>query len=93
MVLAPHGVITADEARERARLVLAEAATGGDPHGLKMDHRREMTVAELCELYMVEGTAKRMPRPCALASEPACPKSAYKFRTLRPAGSRWLAPA
>ncbi len=61
MVLGALGVFTPDEARERARLMLAEAAKGGDPQDVKMGHRREMTVADLCELYMAEGTALKKP--------------------------------
>ena len=57
MVLGALGVFTPEEARERARLMLAEAAKGGDPQQMKMGHRHEMTVADLCELYMAEGTA------------------------------------
>nr|WP_255568132.1 site-specific integrase [Brevundimonas sp. PAMC22021] len=59
MALAPHGVITAEEARERARLAIAEAAQGGDPQADKMERRGEMTMGELCELYMAEGTAMK----------------------------------
>lgn len=55
MALAPHGIITAEEARERARLAIAEAAQGGDPQADKMERRGEMTMADLCELYMAEG--------------------------------------
>lgn len=61
MVLGALGVFTPEEARERARLMLAEVATGGDPHQMKMGHRHEMTVSELCELYMAEGTALKKP--------------------------------
>lgn len=61
MVLGALGVFTPDEARERARLMLAEAAKGGDPQDVKMGQRREMTVADLCELYMAEGTALKKP--------------------------------
>ncbi|MDB5421695.1 MAG: hypothetical protein JWR59_1642, partial [Brevundimonas sp.] len=41
MVLGVLGVFTPDEARERARLMLAEAAKGGDPQQMKMGHRHE----------------------------------------------------
>lgn len=57
MVIGALGVFTPEEARERARLMLAEAAKGGDPQQMKMGCRHEMTVSELCELYMAEGTA------------------------------------
>ncbi len=59
LTLATHGVMTTEEAREQARRVLAEAAMGGDPQGVKADRRAEMTVKELCEIYMAEGTATK----------------------------------
>ena len=59
LTLATHGVMTTEEAREQARRILAEAAMGGDPQGVKAERRAEMTVQELCELYMAEGTATK----------------------------------
>lgn len=59
LTLAPHGVLTAEEARERARGILAEARTGGDPQGFKAGKRGEITVAELCDLYLAEGVATK----------------------------------
>ncbi len=59
LTLATHGVMTTEEAREQARRILAEAAMGGDPQGAKADRRAEMTVKDLCELYMAEGTATK----------------------------------
>ena len=59
LTLATHGVLTTEEAREEARKALARAAMGGDPQGVKAERRAEMTVRELCELYMVEGTATK----------------------------------
>lgn len=55
--IARHGVVTAEEARERAAAVLAQVASGGDPQGTKFERREELTVAGLCDLYMAEGTA------------------------------------
>lgn len=57
--IARHGVVTAEEARERAAAVLAEVASGGDPQGTKAARREEMTVSELCDLYMAEGTTMK----------------------------------
>src|SRR3989344_6587661 len=37
--IARHGVVTAEEARERAAAVLAEVASGGDPQGAKESGR------------------------------------------------------
>lgn len=55
--IARHGVVTAEEARERAAAVLAQVASGGDPQGTKFERREELTMAGLCDLYMAEGTA------------------------------------
>lgn len=55
--IARHGVVTAEEARERAAAVLAQVASGGDPQGTKFKRREELTMAGLCDLYMAEGTA------------------------------------
>jgi hypothetical protein len=59
LTLTTHGVMTTEEAREQARLALADAAMGGDPQGAKAERRAEMTMKELCELYMAEGTATK----------------------------------
>ena len=54
--IARHGVITAEEARERAAAVLADVSAGGDPQSAKVERRQELTMSGLCELYMAEGT-------------------------------------
>lgn len=59
LTLTTHGVMTTEEAREQARRALADAAMGGDPQGAKAERRAEMTMKELCELYMAEGTATK----------------------------------
>lgn len=40
LTLATHGVMATEEAREQARRILAEAAIGGDPQGVKADRRQ-----------------------------------------------------
>ncbi|HAD84861.1 MAG TPA: integrase [Brevundimonas sp.] len=57
--IARHGVVTAEEARERAAAVLAEVASGGDPHRTKVERREELTMSELCDLYMKEGVTMK----------------------------------
>lgn len=57
--IARHGVVTAEEARERAAAVLAEVAAGGDPQSAKVERREELTMSGLCALYMAEGTAMK----------------------------------
>ncbi len=59
LTLATHGVLTTEEAREEARKALARAAMGGDPQGAKAERRAELTVKDLCEIYMAEGTATK----------------------------------
>ena len=54
-----YGPLTADKARGMAKLALAEVAAGGDPQGGRAASRAEMTVAELCGLYLSEGCATK----------------------------------
>lgn len=55
--LGKHGVLTPDQARELARKVLSEARLGGDPQAERKRLRGELTVAQLCDLYLEEGTS------------------------------------
>jgi integrase len=50
-----HGKLTPDQARKQAGRRLAEAELGGDPQADKVTKRQELTVAELCDLYLREG--------------------------------------
>ena len=53
-----YGTITADEARQKARKLLAKAAGGGDPVGDKRAARQAgVTVAEVCDWYIREAEA------------------------------------
>jgi hypothetical protein len=54
-VIGQYGTLTPAEARNVARRALAEAAKGGDPQAAKAASRAELTVAELCDLYLREG--------------------------------------
>ncbi len=54
---APH--FTADDARDMARKALAEVVKGGDPQAGRASARAEMTIAELCDLYLKEGCATK----------------------------------
>jgi integrase len=54
-VIGQYGKLTPAEARETARKALAEATKGGDPQAAKAASRAELTVAELCDLYFIEG--------------------------------------
>ncbi len=48
------GELTADEARQQARKVLAEAVRGGDPAQERKRARRALTVRQLSNLYLEE---------------------------------------
>lgn len=56
-----------ETARERARVLLGEIAQGDDPQGARCEARREITVAELVELYLSEGMVTRKPTSRASA--------------------------
>lgn len=47
---------TPDQARQEARRLLGLVSQGYDPQTDKQAARKEMAVAELCELYLAEGT-------------------------------------
>ena len=49
------GPLTAERARELAKLALGEVAAGGDPQGGRAKARAEMNFAALCDLYLAEG--------------------------------------
>lgn len=60
-----HGVFTPDEARREAKGLLADVARGIDPAGARDDARRDLTVAELCDLYFSEGVTTKKPSTIA----------------------------
>ena len=49
------GVLTVDEARKHARMLLGAAAKGDDPAMERQARRREMTMSALIDLYEAEG--------------------------------------
>lgn len=59
VTICPVGKLTPDQAREHAKLVLADAVKGQDPAAAKAAKRREMTVAALVELYSEEGLVRQ----------------------------------
>ncbi len=59
MLIGHHGTLTTEEARVRAKKVLGQAADGQDPQGDKAASRAQMTVTELCDLYMLEGVGDK----------------------------------
>ena len=58
-VIGRYGPLTADKARKDAKVALAEVTAGGDPQGGRAASRAEMTVADLCDLYLAEGCATK----------------------------------
>lgn len=56
MTLGAHGSPwTVDQARAEARKILGRVANGEDPAKEKQDARKQITVAELCDLYVEQG--------------------------------------
>lgn len=53
------GTLTAEQARAEAERVLSAARLGSDPQADKAKIQREMTVGDLCDLYLTEGTATK----------------------------------
>lgn len=58
---------TPDSARDQARILLGKIAGGDDPQDEKTAGHREMTLAQLCDLYLKEGLATRKPASIASA--------------------------
>jgi integrase len=56
-----HGRLTPDQARKEAARRLAEAELGGDPQAVRVAKRYELTVSELCDLYLREGVDGKKP--------------------------------
>ena len=56
LTIGRHGAPwTPETARREALKLLGEVAAGHDPAGARKDARRDLTVAELCDLYFAEG--------------------------------------
>jgi hypothetical protein len=56
-----HGKLTPEQARKAAGRRLAEAELGGDPQSERVAKRQELSVAELCDLYLREGVDGKKP--------------------------------
>ncbi len=57
--LGRHGVLTPDQAREEAQRILSAARLGSDPQRDRVERRGELTVEQLCDLYLEEGTSTK----------------------------------
>ena len=56
-----HGTVTPKQARDQAKLKLAEAQLGGNPQDDRARERADINMAKLCELYLAEGVATKKP--------------------------------
>ena len=54
-----RGACTADQARVEARKLLGRAANGEDPAKEKQDAKKQITVAELCDVYLEQGVGTK----------------------------------
>jgi hypothetical protein len=61
LVLGRHGVVTCDEARKAALAALAAVHRGEDPAEERERHKRDLTVAELCDRWLAAGCPRARP--------------------------------
>ena len=52
VTLGKHGTITTDQARKRAKRLLGEVASGQDPAERLAEQKRDITVRDLCDIYL-----------------------------------------
>ena len=57
LTIGRYGVLTPDEARKRARVLLGAVAAGDDPAEQRVADRQAMTIAELCDEYFAKAKA------------------------------------
>jgi integrase len=70
-VIGRHGVLTPDEARNKAKAILGTVVDGADPAAEKQAARNAQTVAELCDLYLADAGAGRLLTRRKLAKKPS----------------------
>jgi integrase len=71
-VIGRHGAPwTPETAREKAKAILGDVAEGGDPAAEKRAARKAKTVAELCDLYLVDAESGRLLTRRKLAKKPS----------------------
>lgn len=70
-VIGRHGVLTPDEARDKAKSILGTVVDGGDPAAEKRAARNAKTVAELCDLYLADAEAGRLLTRRKVAKKPS----------------------
>jgi integrase len=59
-VIGRHGVLTPDEARDKAKIILGDVVGGLDPAAEKRAARKAKSVSELCDLYLADAEAGRL---------------------------------
>ncbi len=59
VTIGKHGPLTPEQARLEAKRILGEVAAGQDPAEDRTRARQAITVAELCELYLLQGVAAK----------------------------------
>lgn len=66
MTIGAHGSPwTVDQARTEARKILGRAANGEDPAKEKQDAKKQITISELCDLYLAQGIGAKKPSTVA----------------------------
>ena len=66
MTLGVYGVITPKDARDQATKILGAVSSGGDPAGDLRRKRQDLTVSELCDLYLREACVAKKPATKAI---------------------------
>lgn len=70
-VIGRHGVLTPDEARDKAKTILGTVVEGADPAAEKRAARKAKTVSELCDLYLADAEAGRLLTRRKVAKKPS----------------------
>lgn len=65
LALGKVGVLTPEEARQRARTALSAAAGGADPSANRHQSRRDLTIAQLVDRYLEDGPADKPAKKAA----------------------------
>jgi integrase len=60
LVLGRHGVLTPDEARDKAKAILGQVVDGADPAAIRDARRDADTVADLCDRYIEDMETGRL---------------------------------
>src|SRR5438270_3199932 len=68
ITLGPHGKLTVDQARKRARQDIAAVGRGEDPADVQLTERRALTFAELAKRYL-EQHARPKKKPASVAAD------------------------